>query len=203
MTATIADAARIRAAADTLARAWALEFPGRVLTGPAVVVMLAIVRGENSFGEAAGFAGSNNWGAVVCHRHDFPCIKSGDHDANGHPVMASFQAYPSPVEGARGFLRALFRHPVAVPVDTGDPSAVARAMFANGYYTGTAGTADDRIATYAGLITRNAYAVSSVLAVAPLSLSSSNAWLGPAAILFAAAVVGGTLWAFAPSEDES
>lgn len=163
---TPAELAQIRAASETLTDAWALEFPGRFLSTTARVTLLAIVRGENRFGDSPGFQGSNNWGSVTCFRHDFGCIKAGDRDVNGNPVTASFQRYPSQLEGARGFLRVLLRKKKnAVPIDGFDVVAVARAMYANGYYTGVQGTADDRIFAYGKLIASNAVAVRAALGV--------------------------------------
>jgi hypothetical protein len=80
-----------------------------------------------------------------------------------------FARFTSDVEGAKGFLRALVKGRVAGIL--ADPNATARdlaaAMYENHYYTGTTGTADDRINAYAGLITNGAAKVRKAAGAAP------------------------------------
>ena len=169
---TPAELAEIRAASDVLSQAWALEFPDRLLSTTARVWLLAIARGENRFGASPGFVGSNNWGSLRCFRHDFGCIQAGDRDADGNPVVASFQKFPNAVEGARAFVHTLLRREHAVPIDGFDPIGIARAMYSNGYFTGVAGSSEDRIFAYARLIRSNGDAVCAALGVSYVARGS-------------------------------
>jgi hypothetical protein len=143
------------------ARAFGIE------SSDAVAILLAIGWLETQYGNPAlRWEDSNNWGGV--HFVDSEPFRSwgpfehGDKDASGRPVTYRFQRYPSPLEGAKGAVRAKVQwggkrgkiggDAVRRALLAGDADGVAREMYLNGYYTGTTGTADDRIAAYAAAI---------------------------------------------------
>lgn len=160
--------AQIVAAAAVLRSVWATDWEAKLgpLTTSGELIALAIARGETDFGNAPGFAGSNNWGALVCYRQDYGCLAHGDHDANGNPITASFQKYPSQVEGCRGFLQTLLgKHKAVVPLQSGSALDVATAMFQNGYYTGITGGSSDRELAYATMIASQAAVIAAALGI--------------------------------------
>lgn len=123
--------------------------------------LLAIAWGETRFSDPSSWGDSHNWGAVTYNpRRGEPFaswgyIEHGDHDANGNAVTYKFQRYPSDLEGVKDKLRIALRTPAeraAVELSSGVPEALAAAMFDAGYYTGTKGTREDRIAAYASMI---------------------------------------------------
>ena len=126
--------------------------------------ILGLVWGENKFGTAGDWQGSNNWGSLRCYRQDYGCVQHGDRDAQGNPVTVPFQRYPSQLEGAKGFLRTLLKTAAERnALSTGDPVTLARAMYVARYFTGTSGTDEERIQAYAGLIRRSANQVRTIL----------------------------------------
>ena len=165
------DAEILQQAQTTLARAIAELYPGTRVSRESLANILGLVWGENKFGTTPDWQESNNWGSVRCYRQDpasrgagFGCVMHGDRDAQGQPVTVPFQRYPSQLEGAKGFLRTLLRTPEErAALATGDPVVLARAMYAARYFTGTTGTDEQRIQTYAGLIRRGATRVKALL----------------------------------------
>jgi len=158
------DAEILRQAQATLAQAILDLYPGTVISRDSIVNILGLVWGENKFGTTGDWQGSNNWGSVRCYRQDYGCIQHGDRDAQGNPVTVPFQRYPSQLEGAKGFLRTLLKTPAErAALTTGDPVALARAMYAARYFTGTSGTDEQRIQSYAALIRRGGDRVRAVL----------------------------------------
>ena len=161
----------LQQAQATLARAIAELYPGIPVSPGSYANLLGLVWGENKFGTTPDWQGSNNWGSVRCFRDDpasrgagFGCVMHGDRDAQGRPVTVPFQRYPSQLEGAKGFLRTLLRTPQArAALATGDALTLARAMYAARYFTGTTGTDEQRIQSYAGLIRRGANQVKLLL----------------------------------------
>lgn len=148
----------------TLAQAIVELYPGTRVSSESIANVLGLVWGENKFGTASDWQGSNNWGGIRCYRQDYGCVMHGDRDAQGRPVTVPFQRYPSQLEGAKGFLRTLLKTSAErTALATGDPVELARAMYAAGYFTGTSGTDEQRIQSYAGLIRRGANQVKSVL----------------------------------------
>ena len=158
------DAEILQQAQATLAQAILDLYPGTRVSKESLANILGLVWGENKFGTAPDWQGSNNWGGIRCYRQDYGCVMHGDRDAQGRPVTVPFQRYPSQLEGAKGFLRTLLKTPdERAALATGDPVALARAMYAAGYFTGTTGTDEQRIQSYAALIQRGANRVKAVL----------------------------------------
>jgi hypothetical protein len=179
--------AQIVDAARTLQSVWAQDWANTLgpLTQNAELLILGIARGENDIGHSSGFEGTHNWGSLRCFRHDYGCTAHGDLDANGNPVSAQFQKYPSEEEGARGFLNTLLgHHKVVTPIQDGSAHDVAAAMYANGYYTGVHGTGnpDANITDYCRMISNQATAVQSALETAgePIGTSFFSSTTGSA-----------------------
>lgn len=184
--------AQIQSAAATMCEAWSQDWAATLgpLSTNGLLLLCGIVKGENDFGNSSGFVGSNNWGSLRCYRQDYGCIQHGDLDQNGKPLVAGFQKFPTPLEGARGFLHTLLTHKTPVPVNEGTAQDVAAAMYANGYYTGVHGSANAQanIADYATMIQNNANAVQKVLGVSSGLLGNSA---GNSAAALVKSVTGG------------
>lgn len=178
-------------ARGVLARAWpqALARPSPAeLQG-----VQAIGRLEGFYGFAsrpAGWAGSNNWGAIHC-AHGPPCdgtdcFEAGDTTATGSSYRTCFRVYPSADAGAADLVHELYRRPsVAAALKTGDALAIATAMRRTGYHE----TAPEK---YGRAIANNAAAIASSVGE-PLLVrmgpgSSEASMVGP--VLF-----GLALWA--------
>lgn len=158
------DAEILRQAQATLAQAILDLYPGTVISRDSFANILGLVWGENKFGTTPDWQGSNNWGSVRCFRQDYGCVQHGDQNAQGQGVTVPFQRYPTQLEGAKGFLRTLLKTSAErAALATGDPVALARAMYAAKYFTGTSGTDEQRIQSYAALIRRGADKVRAVL----------------------------------------
>lgn len=120
--------------------------------------LLGIAWMESYLGQAGTWAGSNNWGAVVSRTGapygGWGVFVHGDHDAHGNPVLYKFQQYPTQLDGARGFLSVILRGKVPAVLSSGSSVDLARAMYANKYFTGVHGpeNADANIADYAAMI---------------------------------------------------
>lgn len=153
----------LRAAQATLDQALALDWPALALSADTKLLLLGQVWAESRLGSTADWGASNNWGAVTYHKGDGKFIEHADHDAHGNPVVYRFQAYDSQLEAARDWLHVLIRGGVAHALATGSAGELAAAMFANRYYTGTTGTARERIAAYAAFVSQSASFVRSVL----------------------------------------
>lgn len=156
----------IRAARATLREALRVDWPALTLSAQAETWLLGQCWGESRFGSTPDWGTSNNWGAVTYHLADGQFVQHNDHDAHGNPVTYRFQAYPSQLAAARDWLRVLLRHDVPRALLGGTATDLARAMYANRYYTGVAGTPEERIAAYATLIRSSAAYVEERLAVA-------------------------------------
>lgn len=102
------------------------------------------------------WARSWNFGATV-GLGDADHVVVTDHDANGKEIKVQFQAWSHPSKGLHGFLErwlgnATNAAKMTAAASAGDVREVARLMYARGYYTGTKGTADDRINAYARML---------------------------------------------------
>lgn len=123
------------------------ELGGVSPTDQAVYWLLGLVYGESRFGTSPDwtmpnennpnppFQGpSHNWGAVRYFKNDALIIRHPDKGG-----VFNFQAYTSPLEGAKGFFRTIVRGKVGSVIT--DPSAnprmLAEAMYINGYYEGS------------------------------------------------------------------
>lgn len=190
------DAEILRQAQATLAQAILDLYPGTRVSRESFANILGLVWGENKFGTTADWQGSNNWGSVRCFRQDYGCIQHGDRDAQGRPIVVPFQRYPSQLEGAKGFLRTLLRTQAERDaLATGDPVALARAMYAAHYFTGTSGTDEQRIQSYANLIRRGANQVKSLLGqVGMTSIAPSNTARKTGAIVLGTLALGSGIW---------
>lgn len=163
---TIDNIAVIRDARSTLERALAEDWPALQLSTEGKSFILGQVWSESRFGATADWGSSNNWGAVTYHLKDGKFLEHADHDANGKPVTYRFQAYDSQLEAARDYLRVFFRGGVPLALEHGSAHELAAAMYANHYYTGVVGTAEDRIAAYTSFVLQGAAFVEDALAVA-------------------------------------
>lgn len=97
-----------------------------------------------------------NYGATV-GEGDAGHVVVTDHDANGKEIKVNFQAWSHPSLGLDGFLKrwlgnATNAAAMTAAAKAGNVREVARLMYARGYYTGTSGTADDRINAYARML---------------------------------------------------
>lgn len=110
------------------------------------------VWGESRFGQTPDWKGSNNFGAIVYHLGDGRFVTHGDHDASGNPTTPKFQAYASPLDAAKDFLRVIWRGRVPLALTAGTLRDYAAALYANGYYTGISGDANDRAIAYAAMV---------------------------------------------------
>lgn len=153
----------LRAARVTLDQALAIDWPTLHLVDEMKNLLIGQVWAESRCGSTKDWGTSNNWGAVTYHKGDGKVIEHADHDANGKPVVYRFQAYDTQLEAARDWLRVLLRGGVPKALASGSARELAAAMYANHYYTGTSGTADDRIVAYTSLILQSASFVRSIL----------------------------------------
>jgi hypothetical protein len=174
----MSDQVIILAARATLTEALRLDWPLLGLTNVAKSWLLGQAWGENRFASGERWKGSNCWGAIT-HRNfgiyqTWGYIEHADHDANGHPVIYKFQKYPTQLDGARDWLKVIMRGRVPEALDTGTARDMADAMYANRYYTGVTGSADDRIRAYTSLILTNAAHVTDVLAQADSGIELST-----------------------------
>jgi hypothetical protein len=160
----------------------ALTELGVTPTADAVFWILGLVWGESRFGTTPDwvmpnalnpnppFTGpSNNWGAVRYNQGDGLIVNHHDKDANGKLGVYPFQAYRTPVDGAKGFLKRAFLRGRVPDIIKGNGTIhdLAEAMFENHYYTGTTGSTADRINAYASLIKSGADKVRKSLALPP------------------------------------
>lgn len=154
----------IKQALQTLNEALAADWPTLTVSDAAKTWLLGQVWGESRFGSTPDWGTSNNWGAVTYHKKDGLFIEHQDHDANGKPVVYRFQAYVSQREAARGWLKVILRGAVPVALAGNSTTNLAGAMYANRYFTGTSGSAVQRIAAYAAMIDAGAALIRSQLA---------------------------------------
>lgn len=129
------------------------EAPEILRSEDSVRTLLGMAWAESRLGEAGDWKGSHNWGAVHVWNRAWGALSHADHDAEGHPIVVRFQRYPSALEGARGMLThtRAFRSPDvrALLADGADPVTLSRALYREGYFSGTSGTDEDRIVEYA------------------------------------------------------
>ena len=180
----------------TLAKAIVDLYPGLSVSRESFANILGLVWGENKFGTTGDWQGSNNWGALRCYRQDYGCIQHGDRNAQGQPITVSFQRFPSQLEGAKGFLRTLLKTSAErAALATGDPVALARAMYAAGYYTGTTGTDEDRIQAKGALIRRDAARIKTILGqVGPQYTNSPSIASQVGTLILGSLALGTGIW---------
>lgn len=154
--------------------------------------LLGLVYGESRFGTSPDWVNpdphglnannptipqgpSHNWGAIRYHFGPAYFLH-GDRNADGSPGTFKFQWYPSAVEGAKGFLRTLLKGNVPAVLQSPDtsPYDLAKAMYENRYYTGTQGSAADRIQAYGNMVKNLADKVRKELGSSPLPFDPSR-----------------------------
>lgn len=79
----------------------------------------------------------------------FGCFQHLDHDAQGNAHTWEYRKYPNQYEAAKDYLAALDRPAVHAALRTGTAEALARGLYAVGWYTGTPSWEPDRPAVYA------------------------------------------------------
>lgn len=160
----------------------------------AIYWLLGLVYGESKFGTSPDWTNpdphgynttssnpslpqgpSHNWGAIRYHgTGNF--ILHGDRNADGTPGVFKFQAYPSAVAGAKGFLATLLRG--KVPAVLQDPNTspydLARAMYENRYYTGVSATPEENIQAYGNMVKNLAEKVRRELGSSPAPFDPSR-----------------------------
>jgi hypothetical protein len=189
----VSDAEILQQAQATLAKAILDLYPGTTVSRDSFANILGLVWGENKFGTAGDWQGSNNWGSLRCYRQDYGCVQHGDRDAQGNPVTVPFQRYPSQLEGAKGFLRTLLKTAAErSALSIGDPVTLARAMYAARYFTGTSGTDEERIQAYAGLIRRSANQVRTILGQSASSVVAPSATIRKTGLVLGVLALGVT-----------
>jgi len=179
-----ADGAR-QAAREALREAWG-AVPGLPTMTEAALQMVQAVAlgGEGSDGAGCWTSrGSappcpgvcHNWaglqlpGSPTTHDGSVPACPAGsapctDRLADGTPFGVCFKTYASQAEGARDYLqRLLVTHGVGPVVGGGNADLVARVMYESHYFTGTSGTAEERIAAYANNIANAAERIAASL----------------------------------------
>lgn len=135
---------------DVIARAVLLEawddpsFPEA--TPYAVQAAQAWARIESFYGNPGGWKKkspnlehSNNWGAVQCTTPGPGCGMSTDKNPDGSSFAVGFKIYATPVDGARDFLRHLYKHrPGVAAVAKREGSALdfVTAMHESAYFGG-------------------------------------------------------------------
>lgn len=115
---------------------------------------LAIGYFETKFGQVGSWAPggdpSNNWGALVYRPGRDPgYIIHGDQDAQGNPTAPKFAKYPTLQDGAIAFFETWAKPDTYQAAANGDTWGIAKAMYVHHYYTGTSGSAYERILAYA------------------------------------------------------
>jgi hypothetical protein len=124
----------------------------------------AIALHETGMGQIGQFAGSHNWGAVQCPgtwgAEECPpgCTMGKDSTPTTRSKPVCFRSYPDDVAGAVDLVRNLTiaRPRTLRTLASGDADAIAGAMYAERYYTGTSSDPAQNIALYAGGIARRA-----------------------------------------------
>lgn len=123
----------------------------------------AVARLETNYGTALG---GNNWGAIQSGRP--PCgpgeFESGDTSPNADgtdtPYRVCFRAYASPEDGARDFVRQLYkRRPAVLAATRRSVAAAAAAMYDTHYYESHGATREARIRYYVGALEQNLKAI--------------------------------------------
>lgn len=158
----------LRGAVVTLDAAIATDWPNASITPEAKLWILGQVWSESRFGSTPDWGDSNNWGAVVYHKGDGKFLQHADADAQGHPTRPKFQAYDTQLDAARDYLKVIMRGAVPKALAGTAIRAYCGALYANGYFTGTSGNADDRISAYVAMVAGGAQYVAGVLSVAAL-----------------------------------
>lgn len=111
-------------------------------------------------GQAGKLEGSNNWGGIQAGKPKGGVCPPGSRLATDTfptqkgvsvPYEVCFKEYPTPLDGARDFLRVLYvkRPAVLVAARTGNAHAAAAAMYDTTYYQGRGSTREERIDGYA------------------------------------------------------
>ncbi len=88
-----------------------------------------------------------NWGALRAQAGD-ERFYHGDHDAEGNAGQYAFAVFPSMSAGLARFL-SIFGTEALAAAAGGDATRVAAVMYRRGYFTGIAGTNEERILAYA------------------------------------------------------
>lgn len=144
---------------DALSRAWAYLLPTVPLSDPARFLILGQVWFESMFGVFESMTDTNNWGSIMAtdgwikskgSLPGFGKFSHLDHSYTGKPFTGSYRMFPNQYEAAKDYLEFLKDRAGMITVWlSGFPTTYARALWNIRYYTGTAGTPDDRIAAYA------------------------------------------------------
>lgn len=128
----------------------------------------AIALHETGMGQIGQFGGSHNWGAVQCPgtwgADECPpgCTMGKDSTPTAQSKAVCFRSYADDVAGAVDLVRNLTiaRPRTLHALQSGDADAIAGAMYAERYYTGTSTDPAHNIAAYAGGIARRALQLS-------------------------------------------
>lgn len=97
-----------------------------------------------------------NWGATTARDKSIPSTSGTDRDYYGNPITQRWAMWQSMDQGLAYWLSfpQIKRARAKGFLDRGDENAMAREMFLGGYYTGVAGTPEQRIAAYASWLRR-------------------------------------------------
>ena len=161
----------------------------------------AIALHETGMGQIGQFGGSHNWGAVQCPgtwgASECPpgCTMGKDSSPTTTSKAVCFRSYPDDVAGAVDLVRNLTiaRPRTLHALQTGDAEAIAGAMYAERYYTGTSTDPAKNIAAYAGGIARRAAELSRALGeplrVQRYRVAPPGAGIGPPVLASAFAII--------------
>lgn len=172
---------RTQAIADGLgamAIAWSQKY-GRPIDPSILRMWGAQILAESNFGRNYGqkgydgrpevFSGTNNYGAfdvlpafVAAHKNDlgYGEVQHADNTASGQPETPWFRVFPTQLTAARDWLD-FWGHLLEVHDVAATPEAYATVFY--GYYTGTHGTKEERIAAYASMLEGTLPAVDAVI----------------------------------------
>lgn len=177
-------------------------------------IILAIGRFESGYGVtgkyAPGGVPSFNWGAITATGGQ-PYFEATDKDATGKVITQRFAKYATPRDGLVGFLKVWTKsgvdpkHEGAILTAAGDGDAaiVADLMYSVGYYTGTAGSPEERSRAYARAIYDSAKVIAATLGeplavhpppgadTTPAVASGSTSSGGGTGVIIAGAILGG------------
>lgn len=144
---------------DALSRAWAYLLPTIPITDPARFLILGQVWFESMFGVFESMTDTNNWGSIMAtdgwmkskgSLPGFGKFSHLDHSYTGKPFTGYYRMFPNQYEAAKDYLEFLKdRAGMIIAWQSGFPTTYARALWNIRYYTGTAGTPEERIAAYA------------------------------------------------------
>jgi hypothetical protein len=112
----------------------------------------AVASHETSYGEgwkAGTGEGSFNMGAIMTGEKEDSCTGFQHQDSNPEKTFTGcFKVYPNREAGLKDLVRVMLKSNVRGAAIKGDLLGVARAMFDNGYYTGTSHDPETNIERY-------------------------------------------------------